>query len=66
MATTQWMKSKQVHLTETGQEYVEKLMIKNGLMEEGDTLYRRPILVCYIMSMLPYERMFCLKDVDTS
>ncbi|CAM3570775.1 preprotein translocase subunit SecA [Vibrio aquimaris] len=32
-------KSKQVHLTETGQEYVEELMIKNGLMEEGDTLY---------------------------
>ena len=32
-------KSKQVHLTETGQEFVEELMIKNGLMEEGDTLY---------------------------
>ncbi|GAL21461.1 protein export cytoplasm protein SecA ATPase RNA helicase [Vibrio maritimus] len=32
-------KSKQVHLTETGQEYVEELLIKNGLMEEGDTLY---------------------------
>ncbi|MEF1288379.1 preprotein translocase subunit SecA [Vibrio sp. M260118] len=32
-------KSKQVHLTETGQEFVEDLMIKNGLMEEGDTLY---------------------------
>ncbi|WP_367987219.1 preprotein translocase subunit SecA [Vibrio sp. NTOU-M3] len=32
-------KSKQVHLTETGQEFVEELLIKNGLMEEGDTLY---------------------------
>ncbi|CAM3989936.1 preprotein translocase subunit SecA [Vibrio neonatus] len=32
-------KSKQVYLTETGQEYVEELMIQNGLMEEGDTLY---------------------------
>ncbi|WED21424.1 preprotein translocase subunit SecA [Vibrio sp. JC009] len=32
-------KSKQVHLTETGQEFVEELMVKNGLMEEGDTLY---------------------------
>ncbi|MBU2897009.1 preprotein translocase subunit SecA [Vibrio hepatarius] len=32
-------KSKQVHLTETGQEHVEELMITNGLMEEGDTLY---------------------------
>ncbi|OLQ92706.1 preprotein translocase subunit SecA [Vibrio ponticus] len=32
-------KSKQVYLTENGQEFVEELMIKNGLMEEGDTLY---------------------------
>ena len=32
-------KSKQVYLTETGQEYVEELLINNGLMEEGDTLY---------------------------
>lgn len=32
-------KSKQVHLTETGQEFVEELMISNKLMEEGDTLY---------------------------
>ncbi|MGL6261597.1 preprotein translocase subunit SecA [Vibrio sp. WXL103] len=32
-------KSKQVHLTETGQEFVEELLMKNGLMEEGDTLY---------------------------
>ncbi|KQH86206.1 preprotein translocase subunit SecA [Vibrio furnissii] len=32
-------KSKQVYLTETGQEFVEELLVKNGLMEEGDTLY---------------------------
>ncbi|MGI2949250.1 preprotein translocase subunit SecA [Vibrio alginolyticus] len=32
-------KSKQAYLTETGQEYVEELLVKNGLMEEGDTLY---------------------------
>ncbi|ANU35521.1 preprotein translocase subunit SecA [Vibrio scophthalmi] len=32
-------KTKQVYLTETGQEFVEELMVKNGLMEEGDTLY---------------------------
>ncbi|PMH39778.1 preprotein translocase subunit SecA [Vibrio sp. 10N.286.49.B3] len=32
-------KSKQVHLTETGQEFVEELMIQNELMAEGDTLY---------------------------
>ncbi len=32
-------KSKQVHMTETGQEFVEELLVKNGLMEENDTLY---------------------------
>ncbi|CAM2824273.1 preprotein translocase subunit SecA [Vibrio rarus] len=32
-------KSKQVFLTETGQEFVEELLVKNSLMEEGDTLY---------------------------
>lgn len=32
-------KSKQVHLTETGQEFVEELLVKNGMMLEGDTLY---------------------------
>jgi preprotein translocase subunit SecA len=32
-------KAKQVYLTETGQEYVEELLVKNGLMSEGDTLY---------------------------
>ncbi|GHX16942.1 preprotein translocase subunit SecA [Vibrio cholerae] len=32
-------KSKQVHLTETGQEFVEELLVKNSMMQEGDTLY---------------------------
>ncbi|WP_318489975.1 preprotein translocase subunit SecA [Photobacterium leiognathi] len=32
-------KSKQAHLTENGQEFVEELLIKNGLMAEHDTLY---------------------------
>ncbi len=32
-------KAKQVYLTETGQEYVEELLVSNGLMAEGDTLY---------------------------
>ncbi len=32
-------KSKQVYLTENGQEFVEELLINNGLMAEGDTLY---------------------------
>lgn len=32
-------KAKQVYLTETGQEYIEELLVKNKLMQEGDTLY---------------------------
>ncbi|EKO3369193.1 preprotein translocase subunit SecA [Vibrio fluvialis] len=32
-------KSKQVYLTETGQEYVEELLVKNSMMQDGDTLY---------------------------
>ena len=32
-------KSKQTHLTENGQEFVEDLLKQNGLMDEFDTLY---------------------------
>ncbi|KKC99911.1 MULTISPECIES: preprotein translocase subunit SecA [Photobacterium] len=32
-------KSKQVHLTENGQEFVEELLKQRGLMQEDDTLY---------------------------
>ncbi|MHA2938508.1 preprotein translocase subunit SecA [Vibrio sp. RC27] len=32
-------KAKQVYLTETGQEFVEELLVTNKLMTEGDTLY---------------------------
>ncbi|MCF6251612.1 MAG: preprotein translocase subunit SecA [Methylococcaceae bacterium] len=32
-------KSKQIHLTESGHERVEQLMVEHGLMEEGATLY---------------------------
>lgn len=32
-------KSKQSHLTENGQEFVEDLLKQNGMMEEEDTLY---------------------------
>ncbi|MCQ1057196.1 preprotein translocase subunit SecA [Photobacterium sp. DNB23_23_1] len=32
-------KSKQSHLTENGQEFVEDLLKQHGMMEEGDTLY---------------------------
>ena len=32
-------KAKQAHLTEEGQEKVEKLMIRAGILDEGDSLY---------------------------
>ncbi len=32
-------KQRQVELTEAGHEYIEELMIKEGLLEEGDSLY---------------------------
>ena len=32
-------KSKQVHVTEDGHQYVEELMIKSGLLGEGESLY---------------------------
>lgn len=32
-------KSKQAHFTETGQEFIEELLIKNDIMAENDTLY---------------------------
>ncbi|MCB1690232.1 MAG: preprotein translocase subunit SecA [Halioglobus sp.] len=32
-------KQRQIELTESGHEYIEELMISNGLLEEGDNLY---------------------------
>jgi preprotein translocase subunit SecA len=32
-------KSKQAHLTEEGHEYVERLLLKAGLLQEGESLY---------------------------
>ncbi|MEX0706916.1 MAG: preprotein translocase subunit SecA [Woeseia sp.] len=32
-------KSKQVHMTEEGHQYVEKLMLQAGLIQEGESLY---------------------------
>ncbi|MDO6460337.1 preprotein translocase subunit SecA [Granulosicoccaceae sp. 1_MG-2023] len=32
-------KSKQVYLTESGHEHVENLMVENGLLDEGNSLY---------------------------
>jgi preprotein translocase subunit SecA len=32
-------KSKQIHLTEEGHEHIEELLLKDGLLAEGDSLY---------------------------
>nr|WP_086938441.1 preprotein translocase subunit SecA [Thaumasiovibrio occultus] len=58
-------KSKQSHLTETGQEFVEELMVNNGLMEEGDTLYspNNISLLHHINAALRAHVLF-EKDVD--
>ena len=32
-------KSKQVHVTEEGHQYVEELMTQSGLLSEGESLY---------------------------
>ncbi|MBV7297910.1 preprotein translocase subunit SecA [Enterovibrio paralichthyis] len=58
-------KSKQAHLTETGQEFVEELLKKNGLMEEHDTLYSPTniTLLHHINAALRAHVLF-EKDVD--
>ncbi|KXF80082.1 preprotein translocase subunit SecA [Enterovibrio coralii] len=58
-------KSKQAHLTETGQEFVEDLLKKNGLMEEHDTLYSPAniTLLHHINAALRAHVLF-EKDVD--
>lgn len=58
-------KSKQVHMTETGQEFVEELLIKNGLMEEGDTLYSPAnISLLHHVSAALRAHVLFEKDVD--
>lgn len=58
-------KAKQVYLTETGQEYVEELLIKNGLMQENDTLYspNNISLLHHVYAALRAHVLF-EKDVD--
>ncbi|WP_325891589.1 preprotein translocase subunit SecA [Grimontia sp. NTOU-MAR1] len=58
-------KGKQAHLTETGQEFVEELLKKNGLMEEHDTLYSPAniTLLHHINAALRAHVLF-EKDVD--
>ncbi len=58
-------KSKQAHLTENGQEFVEELLKKNGLMEEFDTLYS-PVNISLLHHINAALRAHVLfeKDVD--
>ena len=58
-------KSKQVNLTESGHEHIEQLLIANGLLDEGDSLYsaQNISLMHHISSALRAHRLF-QKDVD--
>lgn len=58
-------KSKQVNLTEAGHERVEELLIENGLLDEGDSLYspQNISLMHHVGSALRAHRLF-QKDVD--
>ncbi|OHU90719.1 MULTISPECIES: preprotein translocase subunit SecA [Pseudoalteromonas] len=58
-------KSKQVHLTERGQLKVEELLIDNGLIEEGDSLYSAGniTLLSHVYAALRAHKLY-QKDVD--
>ncbi|MCO7188713.1 MULTISPECIES: preprotein translocase subunit SecA [unclassified Pseudoalteromonas] len=58
-------KSKQVHLTERGQVKVEELLVKNGLIEEGDSLYSAGniTLLSHVYAALRAHKLY-QKDVD--
>ncbi|MBV7315765.1 preprotein translocase subunit SecA [Shewanella sp. NIFS-20-20] len=58
-------KSKQVHLTERGQEKVEQLMIEHGLLADGDSLYSAAniSLLHHVNAALRAHTLF-EKDVD--
>lgn len=58
-------KGRQVHLTETGQEFIEDLLVKEGLVEEGSSLFSAaniPILH-HVNAALRAHKLF-EKDVD--
>ncbi len=58
-------KGRQVHLTETGQEFIEELLVKEGLVEEGSSLFSAaniPILH-HVNAALRAHKLF-EKDVD--
>ena len=58
-------KSKNVELTEEGHRFIEDLMLKNGLLQEGDSLYHAAnlSLVHHVHSALRAHKLF-MKDVD--
>ncbi len=58
-------KTRQVHLTESGHERVEQLMVEHGLMEEGGSLYDATNirLMHYLNASLRAHALF-QKDVD--
>ncbi len=58
-------KAKQVHLSERGQETVEELLLKNKLLEEGQTLYSAQSisLIHHVNAALRAHVLF-KKDVD--
>ncbi len=58
-------KTRQVHLTESGHEHVEQLMVEHGLMEEGGSLYDATNirLMHYLNASLRAHALF-QRDVD--
>ncbi|KTD64010.1 preprotein translocase subunit SecA [Legionella spiritensis] len=58
-------KQKQAHLTEIGHQHIEELLIKEGLLEEGDSLYHASniILMHHVNAALKAHAMFN-RDVD--
>ncbi|MEM9533856.1 MAG: preprotein translocase subunit SecA [Pseudomonadota bacterium] len=58
-------KSRQIYLTESGMEHVEELCVKNGLLQEGESLYdpQHLALVHHLNAAVRAHAMY-QKDVD--
>ena len=58
-------KTKQVHMTEAGQERVEELLIEHGLLEEGESLYDPSrIALLHHLNAAMRARAIYRKDID--